>query len=126
MVIEKMSPRSVIDQVQQDLQRLIQEKRAIINTHQLPATILNDPARMYQIFQNLLSNAIKYSRECEPPVIDIYYQRMENYHQFSIRDNGIGIAPEFFDRTFLLFKTLKNKSISNCSGIGLASCKKIV
>lgn len=125
-VIEKVDLNNTIHQVCQDLQRLIREKKAAINIHLLPQNMLSDPARMYQLFQNLISNAIKYSKDGEPPIIRIHYQMQEKFHHFSITDNGIGIAPEFHDRIFLLFKTLKNKSISNSSGIGLATCKKIV
>lgn len=125
--IEEVDLNNILLQVQQDLQQLIQEKNAVIRIkNDLPEFMLSDSARMYQLFQNLISNGIKYCREDVPPLIEIRYREDENFHHFAISDNGVGIAPEFYDRIFLLFKTLKNKSISNSSGIGLATCKKIV
>lgn len=125
--IEAVDLNKILMQVRQDLQRLIQEKDATLRIHDpLPENMTSDPARMYQLFQNLLSNGIKYCREDTPPVIDIHYRQEGKFHHFTIADNGVGIAREFYDRIFLLFKTLKNKSISNSSGIGLATCKKIV
>lgn len=125
--IEDVNLNKVLHQVRQDLQRLINEKAAVIRIQDpLPEVMHADPYRMYQLFQNLISNGIKYCRESIPPVIDIRYRQDGTDHHFAITDNGIGIAPEFYDRIFLLFKTLKNKSLSNSSGIGLATCKKIV
>ncbi|PHN01761.1 ATP-binding protein [Flavilitoribacter nigricans] len=125
--IERVDLNKIISQVRQDLQRLINEKEAVIRVNApLPESMLSDPARIYQLFQNLITNGIKYCHDDTPPVIDINYHLKNDQHHFSIRDNGIGIAREFYDRIFLLFKTLKNKSLSNSSGIGLATCKKIV
>jgi signal transduction histidine kinase len=126
MTIEKTNIRQIVDQVCLDLQRLIREQKAQINIRNLPETILSDPSGMYQVFQNLISNAIKYHQDDVPPIVTISYLREDTFHHFTISDNGIGIAPEFYERIFLLFKTLKNKSLSNSSGIGLTTCKKIV
>lgn len=125
--IEKVDLNEVLRQVQQDLHQLIGEKKAVIQIENpLPEFMLCDPARVYQLFQNLISNGIKYSREEVAPLITIKYRKGRKCHYFSITDNGIGIASEFYDRIFLLFKTLKSKTVSNSSGIGLATCKKIV
>lgn len=126
LIIQKINVRMIIDQVCMDLQQLIREKKAVIEVDYLPDSLLSDPSGLYQVFQNLISNAIKYHQVDTPPTVKIGYKEEEQFHHFTISDNGIGIAPEFFERIFLLFKTLKNKSLSNSSGIGLTTCKKII
>lgn len=124
--IKAIDLNGIIDQVCQDLNRLIEDKRAYIQVDQIQSQIHCDPARMYQLFQNLISNAIKYGKEGIAPIVKINYRCDEQYHYFSIADNGVGIAPQFFERVFGLFKTLQSKSISDSSGIGLTTCKKII
>jgi len=99
--------------------------RARVEIGELPA-VWGDKVQLTQLFQNLLSNALKYQRE-EPPVIRIGANAVEGGHfQFYVGDNGIGIDPLFFDKIFIIFQRLHNKSDYSGTGIGLAICKKIV
>lgn len=96
-------------------------------------TIVSDPlpeiaiARVHlrQIFQNLVANAVKYNRNGVAPQVHVSAQRKEEMWVFAIRDNGIGIAPQHHGRIFEPFKRLHGSEVSG-SGIGLATCKRIV
>jgi light-regulated signal transduction histidine kinase (bacteriophytochrome) len=82
------------------------------------------PLRMQQLLQNLISNAIKYRGERKPHV---HISAVENEQEivFTVKDNGIGIAPEYFDEIFGVFKRLHGREYEG-TGIGLAMCKKII
>ena len=77
------------------------------------------------LFQNLIGNAIKF-RGGESPVISISAERKGGYYLFSIKDNGIGIRKEYFDKIFVIFQRLNSVEKYPGTGIGLAICKKIV
>ncbi len=104
----------------------IQEKEAIITYDGLPEKIMGNPRLLTQLLQNLLSNGIKFRRPDRSPVIAIRAKDLGHYWQFSVSDNGIGISPEYHDRIFLLFRRLHTREVYEGSGIGLATCKKIV
>ena len=102
----------------------IEENGATVTHDPLP-TVMADRDQLSRLFQNLLSNAIKF-RSVAPPVIHVSARRNENEWLFSVRDNGIGMDPEHFDRVFLIFQRLHGKGEHSGTGIGLAICKKIV
>ncbi|MDD1677351.1 MAG: ATP-binding protein, partial [Methanomicrobiales archaeon] len=77
------------------------------------------------VFQNLIDNALKY-RSMEPPKVHISAVRRENEWIFSVQDNGIGIAPEYHEKIFLLFKRLHTRKKYSGTGIGLSLVKKII
>jgi light-regulated signal transduction histidine kinase (bacteriophytochrome) len=83
------------------------------------------PEPLAQLFQNVLVNAIKYGRPDLPPQIHIKAETASGGWLLSFRDNGIGIAPEFHLRIFQPMQRLHGHEIAG-SGIGLATCKKIV
>jgi signal transduction histidine kinase len=84
-----------------------------------------EPVHLQQLFQNLIGNAIKYRGE-EPPAIQISASRENGSWLFSVRDNGIGVAPQHRTMVFGLFKRLNAKGKFPGTGIGLAICQKIV
>jgi len=104
----------------------IDEKQATINYDNLPEKIYGNPTQITQLFQNLISNSIKFSRPDVPLVITIYAKEEGHHWQFSVSDNGIGISPEYHERIFLLFRRLHTREFYEGSGVGLATCKKIV
>jgi len=107
-----------------NLSASVTESRALITHDDLP-TLRADSAQLSQIFQNLLSNAIKFRGE-ERPEIKVGVQRRNGEWVFSVRDNGIGMQPEYFDRIFVIFQRLHTRNEYPGTGIGLAICKKIV
>jgi light-regulated signal transduction histidine kinase (bacteriophytochrome) len=102
----------------------LHEKNATITIHKLPV-IHAVKAQVLQLFQNLVGNAIKYSSQ-QQPVIEVGCEPKNGYWEFYVKDNGIGIDPRFFDKIFIIFQRLHNKSEYSGTGIGLAICKKIV
>jgi PAS domain S-box-containing protein len=102
----------------------IKEAGAVLIVHPLPV-VKAERGQMQQLFQNLIGNALKYTGS-NTPVIEIGCEDRLNNWQFFIRDNGIGIAPRFYEKIFVIFQRLHNKSEYSGTGIGLAICKKIV
>jgi light-regulated signal transduction histidine kinase (bacteriophytochrome) len=89
---------------------------------------MGDAAQLTQLFQNLIANAIKF-RGNQSPQIQLHAEPEDAegaFWRFAVQDNGIGIAPEYFDRIFVMFQRLHNRSAHPGTGIGLAICKKIV
>jgi len=103
---------------------LIQDNGAVIHHDPLP-DIVADASQLGQLFQNLISNAIKFRSE-QPPEIHIHAERLPEGWCFSVRDNGIGIEPQYFERIFAVFQRLHTQREYPGTGIGLAICKKIV
>jgi PAS domain S-box-containing protein len=107
-----------------NLQISIQESGASI-THDALPTVMADPVQITQVLQNLIANAIKFHGE-KAPQIHIGAQKINNEWQFEIRDNGIGIESQYFERIFLIFQRLHTRSEYPGTGIGLSLCKKII
>jgi light-regulated signal transduction histidine kinase (bacteriophytochrome) len=87
--------------------------------------VVADPVQLAQVFQNLIGNAIKF-HGTEPPRIHVGAQRNGRDWTFSVRDNGIGVDPKYFDRIFQIFQRLHTRKEYSGTGMGLAICKKIV
>lgn len=108
----------------------IGESGAVITYDALP-TVRADATQLMQLFQNLVGNAIKFHGQ-QPPQIHVGVERLKGQSpepdawQFSVRDNGIGIEPQYFERIFVVFQRLHTRREYAGTGIGLALCKKIV
>jgi PAS domain S-box-containing protein len=108
----------------ENLSLAIQEYGARITNEDLP-TVQADPTQLIQLFQNLIGNALKFRAE-RPPQIHVGVEDVGEFWQFSVRDNGIGIEPAYFERVFQVFQRLHTRREYKGTGIGLAICKKIV
>jgi PAS domain S-box-containing protein len=121
---EEADAGEVLQKTISNLQRAVQESRASITSSALPRIAM--PAfQLEQLLQNLIANAIRYRSEA-PPRIEIAATLKGPYWEFSIRDNGIGIAPEYKEQVFGIFKRLHSAADYPGTGMGLAICKRIV
>jgi PAS domain S-box-containing protein len=108
-----------------NLRAAIEESGALV-THDLLPAVTTDDAQLSQVFQNLIGNAIKY-RGTDIPRIHVSSAANGGKERiFSVRDNGMGIDPQYFDRIFVLFQRLHGREEFAGTGIGLAICKKIL
>ncbi|MFF8833486.1 ATP-binding protein [Streptomyces sp. NPDC015131] len=103
----------------------IEEAGAAITHDPLPSLVA-DPTQMGMLWQNLIGNAVKFRRPGQEPRIHITAARDGDLWRFTVTDNGIGIAPEYTEKVFVIFQRLHTKDAYSGSGIGLAMCKKIV
>lgn len=114
----------VLSQVTTNLRLAIDESGARITHESLPV-VEADATQLVQLFQNLIANAIKFCSEI-PPQIHVSAEKKDPYWVFSVRDNGIGLDPEFADRIFTIFQRLHSRKDYPGTGMGLAICKRIV
>jgi len=115
---------SVLQDALANLEVAVSESDASVTYDSLPQ-ISGDEAQLIRLFQNMVGNAIKY-RGKDPPRIHIGVEAQNGQWVFSVRDNGIGIAPEYAERIFVIFQRLHTREEYGGTGIGLAVCKKIV
>ncbi|NEQ13368.1 MAG: GHKL domain-containing protein, partial [Moorea sp. SIO3E2] len=114
----------VLNRVLDNLNVAIIESDAIVTHDSLPV-VMGDDIQLSQLLQNLIGNAIKF-RSQELPRVHISAELKAKEFIFSVRDNGIGIEPEYFERIFTIFQRLHTRREYPGTGIGLAVCKKIV
>lgn len=116
---------AVLAEVLDNLKVLIAEKQAVIESVPLPV-LHCVRSEMTQLLQNLLGNALKFTDANRPAHVHIGASDDGEAWTFAVADNGIGIAPEFFERIFVIFQRLHERETYSGNGIGLAICKKIV
>jgi len=145
--LEPTDCKAVFERTLDNLQKAVEESGAKVTHDPLP-TVMADRMQLGQLLQNMIGNAIKFHGE-EPPRVHLSAEKIENSAiripqslrgvgpsgpeaemkkgwVFSVRDNGIGIDPEFAERIFIIFQRLHNRREYPGTGIGLAVCKKIV
>lgn len=116
--------RDLCQKVVHGMQHQISESGAEIVAAELPV-VNGDDVQLFQLFQNMLSNALKF-RGAGHPVVELSAVKRDKFWEFSCRDNGIGIEPQFADRIFVIFQRLNERDLYPGTGIGLAVAKKIV
>ena len=124
---KKMKPMNcavALEKAIYNLHSMIEKSKAKITYDTLP-TVPGDESQITRLFQNLITNSIKFRSEKEPG-IHISAKQKGDQWVFSVRDNGIGIDAEFFDRIFVVFQRLHTRQEYPGTGMGLAMCKKIV
>jgi|GEM_PF-2248824 PAS domain S-box-containing protein len=117
--------KDAFDHALLNLQRSVEESGAQVVAGELPS-VLMDHLQLQQLFQNLIGNAIKFRSPGTPPRITVSAERGDGEWLIAVRDNGIGIDPQFAQRIFLIFQRLHTRAEYPGTGIGLAVCKKIV
>lgn len=121
---EQVDCNLLLEGVLSTLRLAITENRAVV-THDAMPKVTADGGQLGQLFQNLVSNAIKF-HGAEPPRVHVSAERRNHEWLFSVRDNGIGVDPQYADRIFVIFQRLHDREEYPGTGIGLALCKKIV
>ena len=124
-VLEVVNLNDILSDFKQLRDKLIKEKNAEIEYEQLPE-ISTHKAPITQIFHSILDNALKYSKKDKTPVIEITAVEKDKEWEFAIRDNGIGIDPQFYDKIFIIFQRLHNREAYDGTGIGLSVAKRSV
>ncbi|WP_343689043.1 PAS domain-containing protein [Chitinophaga sp.] len=138
-LFEAVDLKKTIQQVLADLDIPIQQKEASIEMDDL-CTVQGIPLHMAQLFHNLLSNALKFTHSEKQPQVTIRSRRLSNaevadhpqlqngmpYCEIRVTDNGIGFAPTYAKKIFVIFQRLHGRGEYEGSGIGLALCQKIV
>ncbi|MDE2127477.1 MAG: PAS domain S-box protein [Armatimonadetes bacterium] len=115
---------AIVDAALKNLEVALSECGAEVTSDPLPV-VHGDDGQLLQLMQNLIGNAIKFRGE-EAPKVHIAAERSAGQWQFQVRDNGIGIEPQYAERIFVIFQRLQGRDQYPGTGIGLAICKKIV
>ena len=121
---ERTDCEVVLQQVRYNLSASIREHQAEVTHDPLPTVQVN-PTHLTQVFQNLIGNALKFQTDV-PARIHVGARALTDGWEFSVRDNGIGIQTDQFNRIFSIFQRLHGQGEYPGTGIGLAICKRIV
>ena len=116
----------ILAMVLESLQATIQAQAADVTVEMPMPVVVGDATQLGQVFQNLIANAIKFRHPDRPPRVRVAAVESQTEWEFAVRDNGIGIAAEYFERIFIIFQRLHTIEEYGGTGIGLAICKKIV
>ena len=117
-----------LNEMMQYIIRLFEENskkaRAVITVSPMPVITANKTL-INLLFTNLVNNALKYHGD-KDPVVEVGYTEQPGDYTFFVKDNGIGIDSKYFDKIFIIFQRLHNRTEYSGTGIGLAICKKIM
>jgi len=122
---ETVSLPELVNEVWSEIQQDAEEAGATLEVGPLP-TLDAHRTDLKRLFLNLIGNAIKYRREGVAPHLHIGSEDLGDQYRFFVKDNGIGISPEHYNRIFQIFQRLHGRGQYAGTGIGLATCKKIV
>jgi signal transduction histidine kinase len=124
--MEEVSTIEIVEQLKAELQTEPGKSAAEIEVQQTLPVIHGNKTRIREVFQNLLTNAVKATRHVKNPRIEIGYEEKENFHQFHIRDNGVGIDPKDHKKIFERFGRIRGTKSSDGTGLGLAIVARII
>ena len=124
--INRKTPTELVDTnlLVHEITQSIVPRNFTIKIENLPE-MFTERLKLEQVFANLISNAVKYSKP-EKGFIKITGKKIKDYYEFSVKDNGIGIAVEYHQKIFEIFQTLREKNEIESTGVGLAIVKKII
>jgi PAS domain S-box-containing protein len=123
--LSETSSEAALQQAIVNLRGAIEDAGAVVTNDPLP-TVMADDTQLTQLFQNLVGNAIKYQNGATPQVHVSATRTRDRRWGFAVKDNGLGIDPQYFERIFGMFQRLHKREEFAGTGIGLAICKKIV
>lgn len=122
---ETVPVRTIIDEILHDFQFSLRERKVLVRVQEHLPHVRYSSTRLAMVFRNLISNAMKFNDK-PVPIIDIGYDEDEQNYRFWVKDNGIGIEPQYFDRIFGIFQRLKRSEEYRGTGAGLTIVKKII
>jgi PAS domain S-box-containing protein len=123
--ISAISGDDALERALMNLRSAIEAGGAVV-THDLLPAVMADETQLVQLFQNLVGNAIKYHGPGASHIHISVARGGTRRWQFSVKDDGLGIEPRYFERIFGMFQRLHKREEFDGTGIGLAICKKIV
>jgi PAS domain S-box-containing protein len=123
--LEQVDMNVLVQEVLSDLSIAISESKAHIEVGELP-TCRGDASQLRLLIQNLLANAIKFQPPAQAPRIELSAEDRATFTLFHIRDNGIGIESDYFEKIFQIFQGLHMREEYEGTGLGLAICKRVV
>ncbi len=122
---ETVSVRTIIDEILHDFQFSLRERKVLVRVQDHLPHVRYSSTRLAMVFRNLISNAMKFNDK-PIPIIEIGCDEDEQDFRFWVKDNGIGIEPQYFDRIFTIFQRLKRSEEYRGTGAGLTIVKKII
>ena len=122
-IVTSVDLNGVFEATLKNCKAAIEEIGASVTSGPLPAVLGHKP-HFVQLFQNLISNGLKYRGEL-PPRLHVSAEMQEGLWRIAVNDNGIGIAPQYHQQVFGVFKRLHGRTIPG-TGIGLAICQRVV
>ena len=120
-----VAAEALVADVCQDLAFALEEKKVDLRVQPGLPAITCDEVHMKQVFKNLISNAIKFNDKPRP-VVEVACRDDNGAYTFSIRDNGIGIDQQYYEKIFKIFQRLNRREDYKDTGVGLTICKKVV
>lgn len=121
---EEVDCEEILGEARANLQLAIEKSGALVTNDPLPA-VRGDASQLMRLLQNLIDNAIKFAGQ-EAPRVHIAAEKKDAEWLFSVRDNGIGVDPQYHERIFVIFQRLHGRDEYPGTGIGLAVCRRIV
>ncbi|MGW3331992.1 sensor histidine kinase [Streptomyces rubiginosohelvolus] len=115
-----------LDRALGNLAAAVEESGAVVGQPEELPELVGDATALTMVWQNLIGNAVKFRHPDRPPRITVDCVREDENWHLTVSDNGIGIAPEFADKVFVIFQRLHARDEYDGTGIGLALCRKII
>ncbi len=123
--LEKVDMQDILEEVREVMSSRLQSEHVTLELKSAYPVVLASRTRLIELFSNLISNAIKYNDKIEKR-IEVGYLDNAEFHEFYVKDNGMGIESQYLERIFELFERLNPRDDYESTGAGLAICKRIV
>ncbi len=123
---KNVSVQKIVEQIRTDMEFTIRQKSVEFIVPQLLPEVFGNETQLLVVFRNLIGNAVKFNNSPAPTVEIGFHNAENNTYLFYIKDNGIGIDKQFFDKVFIIFQRLHRREEYEGTGAGLAIVKKII